>query len=638
MPATVKDITGKDLSRSSAKDDSGVQPYLREFGLQRNPFPVVPDAVGFYLSPRNETIVAEVLHVIESRKGFVVITGEVGLGKTTLSRRLLSELENQGVQTALVFNTFYQGAELLSEINKDFGISTRANDLQSQMSALNDFLLKNLALGVNCVIVIDDAQQLSIESLELLRQVSNLETDSEKLVQILLFGQPELDAKLKTHELRQLASRIALRHFVTPYSLLETSQYVQFKLAHAGGQGRLPLTASAYRLLQRLSNGNPRQINFLMDRCLYAGIAYGRDKIDRPLLAAAARDAHTTSSYSLKLRGELLVRSAAQMCRATFARFADKVSADSPYSPELRGEKLPGKKLPGKLLAQSVVVMCLAILLGGLLLNRSDDTNNQIQVSSSASDPSTEPGSLLVATTTDEIDTGISIAAVDNSSVTVGSSNGLSSSANVSNVGEPVAKDQATHEQAVADELELTLVATGVATENADNTVVILDQVEPFLRAYNLAQYASGFNRALNMSWTDEIAEEIVTATGFRLVSLSEMPDGLERYPVMSLAGPEIQEDKYFLFWRPEIWTQEHFSYFYRTDEVLTLQQALHLVGHYTGNIDGLVGPLTSAAVRRFQATVNLPSTGKPDTATLFLLEHLIASENLDAPNQESLL
>lgn len=287
--------------------------FNAHFGFQRNPFPVVPDATGFYFSRHTETIVVEVLHAIESRKGFMVITGEVGLGKTTLSRRILRELEDRGIQTALVFNTFHQGAELLREINKDFGLekdvslALRSHDLQSQLAALNEFLLMNLALGVNCAVIIDDAQQLSMESLELVRQVSNLETDSEKLVQILLVGQPELDAKLKAFELRQLQSRIVLKHVVSPFTLEETRQYVPFKLKHAGGDGRLRVTPSAFRLLHRLSGGNPRQINILMDRCLYAVVAFDRGEIDRRLLGDAARDAGAIMPHMPRLFQSKLV-------------------------------------------------------------------------------------------------------------------------------------------------------------------------------------------------------------------------------------------------------------------------------------------------------------------------------------------
>ena len=261
--------------------------YLEYLGLEQNPFPFVPDANAFFHSAKIDTLVMELLHAISSRKGFMVLTGEIGLGKTTIGRRLLKTLDEHGVATALVFNTFVQGEELLEAINADFGIPETAS-LREKLEALNRFLIERNQAGVNCALVIDDAQNLTTESLELIRLISNLETESEKLVQILLIGQPELSEKLNSQELRQLKSRVALSLQATPFSYEETKQYIYFKLNAAGDAGGIGLADSAMRTAYKITEGNPRRLNMLMDRCLYAICAHSSKRITRKIVEEAA--------------------------------------------------------------------------------------------------------------------------------------------------------------------------------------------------------------------------------------------------------------------------------------------------------------------------------------------------------------
>ncbi|MBF0270800.1 MAG: AAA family ATPase [Magnetococcales bacterium] len=265
--------------------------YLRFLGLKRNPFPVAPDADVFFLPTRIDTLITEVLHCIHTRKGFLMITGEVGLGKTTVSRRVLRTLDETRVETALVFNTFIQGTALLEEINRDFGIVVEGKTgPQEQMAALNRFLIDRYAAGINCAIVIDDAQNLTMESLEMVRMISNLEEHAEKLVQILLVGQPELETKLDAHELRQLKSRIVVHARMRPYDLEELKRYIAFKLTSAGSSGGVTIPDASYRLLHVLTGGNPRRLNNLMDRCLYGLFAYNTMRLSRRLILEVARE------------------------------------------------------------------------------------------------------------------------------------------------------------------------------------------------------------------------------------------------------------------------------------------------------------------------------------------------------------
>ncbi|MBF0625468.1 MAG: AAA family ATPase [Magnetococcales bacterium] len=264
--------------------------YLDFLGLSRNPFPVSPDSDHFFMPARIDALIGEIQHAILTRKGFMVITGEVGLGKTTISQRLLRLLEADGVETALVFNTFLQGSDLLDEIIRDFGIPAVAGGLPARMESLNRFLMERYAAGGNCAILIDDSQNLSAESLELIRMISNLETNAEKLVQILLIGQPELLVKLDAHELRQLKSRVVIHAQVSAYDLEELKQYVFFKLNAVGSRGNVVIGDRSFRLIHALTQGNPRRVNNLMDRSLYGLFAYNTNRVTNRLLLEVAKE------------------------------------------------------------------------------------------------------------------------------------------------------------------------------------------------------------------------------------------------------------------------------------------------------------------------------------------------------------
>jgi general secretion pathway protein A len=265
-------------------------PHLEALGLNFNPFPVVPDAHNYFMTDRMSCSISDILHCIDARKGFILISGEVGLGKTTLSRLLLFKLAQRKINTALVFNTFLQEKSLLKAINKDFNIFIVSDKLEDQLDALNRFLLNQYARNKNCVIVIDDAQQLSIKSLELIRQLSNLETNQNKLVQIILVAQGEILQTLNREDLRQLKSRIALNIKIEPLSLPEVRQYVDFRLARAGASGQIRLEGKASKYLHKVTHGLPRQINLVLDRCLYVVAAYDKNVIDRNLVMQAFQE------------------------------------------------------------------------------------------------------------------------------------------------------------------------------------------------------------------------------------------------------------------------------------------------------------------------------------------------------------
>ena len=267
---------------------AGSAAYLAELGLHTDPFPVTPAQMQFFATRQAYQAYRELLHFIERRKGFMLVSAEVGVGKTTLVRHLLRDLDAAGARTALMVNAVLQEAELLAAINRDFGLPPTLNpSAAAPIEQLNHWLLSEYQAGRNCVLIIDDAQNLSVPSLELLRQLSNLETAEHKLIQIVLVGQPELLDVLRAPAIRQLLSRVALHVQLPALTLSETRAYVLNRLDHAGAQQRIQISRAALRRLHHASQGIPRYMNLIMDRCLYGLLQQPGLCIDRRLLDTA---------------------------------------------------------------------------------------------------------------------------------------------------------------------------------------------------------------------------------------------------------------------------------------------------------------------------------------------------------------
>jgi general secretion pathway protein A len=265
--------------------------YEAFFGLRENPFTLSPDPRYLYLSPQHQEAINCLVYGIAERKGFMVVTGGIGTGKTMLCRTLLAGLDENTV-SALIFNPALSDIELLKTINQEFGIRLVGRGTKKRyLDALNAFLMSNFAAGKNAVLMIDEAQNLSHNVLEQVRMLSNLETVREKLIQIILLGQPELRRLLALPSLRQLNERITVRYDLKPLAREEIGGYIEHRMSKAGSdRGSSAFTAGSYDLIYRLSRGIPRRINAICDRALL--IAYGRDLrvIDRRLVRAAVRD------------------------------------------------------------------------------------------------------------------------------------------------------------------------------------------------------------------------------------------------------------------------------------------------------------------------------------------------------------
>jgi general secretion pathway protein A len=242
--------------------------YQKFFGLREGPFNVNPDPRYLFLTRQMQEALAGLTYGIQNRKGFILLTGEVGTGKTTLLNRLLDWLHGQRVSTAFIFNSQMDVNQLFDFIMADFEIPCESREKSQMLLRLNHWLLERYRSGGTAVLIVDEAQNLSLEVLEEIRLLTNLETSTEKLLQIVLTGQPELEERLKLPQLRQLRQRITLRSRTAPLSLEETFGYIAERLRIAGANGEAIFSKEAVQAVHLYSRGIPRVVNLLCEHSM----------------------------------------------------------------------------------------------------------------------------------------------------------------------------------------------------------------------------------------------------------------------------------------------------------------------------------------------------------------------------------
>jgi len=271
--------------------------YASYFGLKREPFSIAPDPHYLFMSERHREALAHLLYGLGGGGGFVLLTGEIGTGKTTLCRLFLEQIPKD-CNVAYIFNPKLTVIELLQSVCEEFHVDVPRPEhvptVKDYLDPLNDFLLREHAAGRNNVLIIDEAQNLAMEVLEQLRLLTNLETNERKLLQIILIGQPELRQMLARPELEQLAQRVVARYHLDALTPAETDQYVRHRLDVAGLERPFPFEAKAMKRVHQLSRGVPRRINLLCDRAMLGAFANSRATVDASTVDKAAAEVFST--------------------------------------------------------------------------------------------------------------------------------------------------------------------------------------------------------------------------------------------------------------------------------------------------------------------------------------------------------
>ena len=257
--------------------------YNQFFGFKESPFNLTPNSRFFFASHKHTEALDSLVYAINQRKGFVVITGEIGSGKTTVCRTLLSRLDRH-TQVALITNTHLNSKDLLMMVLEDLEIEFSNGSKAQLLSQLNSYLIDQIKQDNNVVLIIDEAQNLKPAVLEEIRMLSNLETETEKLIQIILLGQPELKQKLSMHGLEQLRQRVAVYFHLSPLTEIETTEYVLHRLKIASGSDHQYMTQEALRLVYQFSKGVPRLINQICDNAFLTGYVSEISVIDERIM------------------------------------------------------------------------------------------------------------------------------------------------------------------------------------------------------------------------------------------------------------------------------------------------------------------------------------------------------------------
>jgi general secretion pathway protein A len=263
--------------------------YENFFGFKEKPFKLVPNPEYLFLSKSHEEALAHLNYALSQGDGFVEITGEVGTGKTTLCRAFLDNLDDETI-AAYIFNPTLGPTQLIKTICDELSITCETNSIKDLIDNLNNFLMRAKTLRKKVILLIDEAQNLSKNVLEQLRLLSNLETNKEKLLQIILVGQPELSDILDSHELRQLGQRITLRYRLSPLTARETVDYIQYRINKASQKSGIKFDRPAFRLIYRYSRGIPRVINIACDRVLLTAFGLSKHKITGGIARDAIRE------------------------------------------------------------------------------------------------------------------------------------------------------------------------------------------------------------------------------------------------------------------------------------------------------------------------------------------------------------
>jgi general secretion pathway protein A len=283
--------------------------YLKFFSLNKEPFQITPDPSFLYLSPGHREALASIIYGVEKSKGFILIIGAVGVGKTTILRAYLEKAQKEKLRTIYLFNANISYRYLLQHIFRELNVVPVSDEISEMVNQLHQVLINEYREGRNVLLLIDEAQNMPVDTLENLRMLSNLETTTDKLLQIVFSAQPEFEKTLNLEELRQLKQRIAVKAVISPLSREEGLGYIYHRLRTAAGKNTVIFSRLALREIVRVAKGIPRIINVLCDNCLITAFGYGRKKVGVRIVKEIVRDMGMQKPASVKWPAAVLVTS-----------------------------------------------------------------------------------------------------------------------------------------------------------------------------------------------------------------------------------------------------------------------------------------------------------------------------------------
>lgn len=262
--------------------------YLKFFQFDRAPFNITPDPDFLFLSAAHKEALASILYGVEQRKGFILVVGEIGVGKTTVLRSYLSRIDSEKLTAIYILNPMLSFGNLLRQICCELGLPVTTSNTFEMLNQLQTYLLEEFSRGRNVVLIIDEAQNMPVDTLENLRMLSNIETSKEKLIQIVFSAQPEFEKTLSLQELRQLKQRVSVKAVISPLDPASGVAYIRSRLAKAAAVGSVPFTAGALKDIVRFAQGIPRIINIMCDNCLINAYGRGQKVIDSTAVGEVA--------------------------------------------------------------------------------------------------------------------------------------------------------------------------------------------------------------------------------------------------------------------------------------------------------------------------------------------------------------
>ncbi len=568
-------------------------------GLKHNPFSMAADTQGYFHTDVTKQILDELAFGILSRKGFLLLSGEVGVGKTSLLYQLLRRLEGEQLVTSWIFNTMLNKEELLHAIARDFGLEApKTANVAQLVDILQGFLVEQNAAERNCAIIVDEAHNLSLPAMEALRMLSNLETAGRKLVQILLVGQPELKERMDEPKLRQLRSRITIYRELRPFTMEETGRYVNFKLAAASSQFRI--SKAPLRLLHQATLGNTRMINLIMERSLYAAVAFGEQDLTVRVIRAAVDE---IASCQIEVAQRMQAKKK-RLTRSVMAALAAVLLAVvfGPWVPSGDGSASPFGLVVRPLLPSADVVAAPGKALASLL-------------GKDAPAPEQAPAQQQPEKTAEEERDTRQAAAPSQTKAT----SEKESQAEKSPLTATPSQGKAV---ATAGNNSLTVISKPETqlgnTETLESERRYPEEYIQFLKPFGLDSKVSEFAKIVE---SRNLAQfERVLTGGVQLLQVDRLPKAASvdftAYPWRDEAteGP-----LWLVLWKPPFVIQD-FYYGYRNENILALQRMLKKLGYYWGPDDGMVGPVTWRAINSFQKDMKLKRTMWPDPETVFWL------------------